>query len=148
MNYNDIVNMLAPCGLNCSKCMAYVDGDIKRKACELRSLLGNFDSYAEKFSQFNPVFENYPAFKRLLEHFAQASCKGCRNGNSIYPTCGVTSCYKKKGVDFCFQCNEYPCDRTNFDPDLKEIWIKINNLMKEKGVETYFEESKDLPRYL
>ncbi len=148
MNYDDIVKVLAPCGLNCSKCLAYVDGEIKRNAGELKRLLGAFDSYAERFSRFNAVFDNYPSFKKLLDHFAQAGCKGCRNGDCIYPNCGVAPCSKKRGIDFCFQCNEYPCEKTNFDPNLKERWIKMNNLMKEIGVEAYYEESKDSPRYI
>jgi hypothetical protein len=148
MSYEEIVKVLAPCGLNCAKCLGYVEGDIKKNADELKRLLGAFDNYAERFSRFIPVFENYPAFKKLLDHFAQAGCKGCRNGDCMYPNCGVASCYKTKDVDFCFQCDEFPCERTNFDPNLKERWIKMNKLMKEKGVEAYYEESKDLPRYI
>jgi hypothetical protein len=53
MSYDEIVKVLAPCGLNCSKCLAYVDGDIKRNANELKRLLGAFDSYAERFSRFD-----------------------------------------------------------------------------------------------
>jgi hypothetical protein len=128
--------------------MAFANGDIKRIAAELKQLLGSFDNYAQRFSRFAPVFENYSSFKRLLEYFTQAGCKGCRNGDCVYPNCGVAPCHKKKGVDFCFQCGEFPCERTNFDPNLKERWIKMNNLMKQKGVEAYFEESKDFPRYL
>ncbi|HEX2965804.1 MAG TPA: DUF3795 domain-containing protein, partial [Syntrophorhabdaceae bacterium] len=104
MDYDEIVKVLAPCGLNCAKCMAYADGDIKKNADELKKLLGAFDTYAKRFSSFNPVFEDYPSFKKVLNHFTQASCKGCRSGDCVYPNCGVASCHKKKGVDFCFQC--------------------------------------------
>ena len=148
MKYSEILEVLAPCGLNCTKCMAFTNGDIKRNARELKRLLGAFDNYAQRFSRFAPVFENYPSFKKLLEYFVQADCKGCRHGDCVYPNCGVVSCYKTKGVDFCFQCDEFPCEKTNFDPNLKERWIKMNNLMKQRGVEAYFEEAKNLARYL
>jgi hypothetical protein len=128
--------------------MAFTKGDIKRNAEELNGLLGAFDNYARRFARFAPVFENYPSFKKLLEYFAQAGCKGCRHGDCLYPNCGVSSCYKKKGVDFCFQCDEFPCTKTNFDPNLQERWVKMNGLMKQKGVEAYFDESKDSPRYI
>jgi hypothetical protein len=147
MKYNEILERLAPCGLNCAKCMAFANGDIKKHALELKRLLGAFDNYAQRFSHFAPVFENYPSFKKLLDHFAQAGCKGCRHGDCLYPSCGVAPCYKQKGVDFCFQCDEFPCAKTNFDPNLKARWIKMNYRMKEKGVEAYFAESKKLPRY-
>lgn len=148
MEYEEILKTLAPCGLNCSKCMAYTAGEIKRHANELKRLLGSFDSYAARFSNFLPVFKNYSSFKELLAYFVQADCQGCRQGDCKYPNCGVASCYKQKGVDFCFQCDEFPCNKTNFDPNLKERWIKMNNLMEQKGVEAYFEETKDMPRYI
>jgi hypothetical protein len=56
-------------------------------------------------------------------------------------------CYKDKGIDFCFQCDEFPCDKTNFDPDLKRRWIQMGSRMKEIGVEAYYAETKDAPRY-
>ena len=36
---------------------------------------------------------------------------------------------------------------TNFDSDLHDRWIKMNRRMKDIGVEAYFLETKDLPRY-
>ena len=149
MEYNKILDFLAPCGLNCRKCLGYTDGDIPRHSIELQKLLGNFDVYAERFSAFSPVFKNYPSFKEMLAYFAEPDCKGCRRqGTCKYPNCGVAECYKKKGVDFCFQCDEFPCEKTNFDPHLKKRWIKMNNRMKEIGIESYYEETKDLCRYL
>lgn len=148
MEYNQILNILAPCGLNCHKCFAFSDGEIKHLSLRLQRLLGLFDRYAERFSNFLPVFKHYPAFKELLSCFTKADCQGCRNGTCKYPNCGVINCYIKKGVDFCFQCDEFPCEKTNFDPDLKKRWVQMNRRMKELGVEAYFEETKDLPRYI
>ena len=143
----EILKVLAPCGLNCLKCIAFNDGQIKTTSLKLQELLGSFDSYAERFSAFLPVFENYPAFKELLAYFTEADCVGCRAGSCKFPNCGVRDCYKQKGVDFCFQCDEFPCDKSNFDPDLKRRWIQMNNRMKDIGIESYFLESMDLPRY-
>jgi hypothetical protein len=148
MRCEDILKVLAPCGLNCAKCQFCGEGDIKKHAFELRRLLGSFDGYAERFSNFLPVFANYPAFKALLWQFAEANCGGCRNGDCKYPNCGVAPCSREKGVDFCFQCAEFPCDRSNFDPNLHKRWIAMNRRMKEIGAEAYFEETKDQPRYV
>src|SRR3990172_1917670 len=148
MKYDDILKTLAPCGLNCGKCQAYVEGDIKKHAMELKRLLGSFDTYAERFSKFLPVFTNYPAFKEMVTQFSEANCKGCRKGDCKYPNCGVATCYKQKGVDFCFQCDEFPCEKSNFDQNLKQRWLAMNRRMKGIGVEAYFEETKDVPRYV
>ncbi|OQX17548.1 MAG: hypothetical protein BWK76_10460 [Desulfobulbaceae bacterium A2] len=148
MDHDDILRVLAPCGLNCAKCLAFVDGDIAKTASELQRLLGNFDTYARRFSSFKPVFDNYPPFKELLQHFTQASCRGCRQGDCLYPNCGVTACARERGVDFCFQCPEFPCEKTNFDPDLKARWLHMNSLMREQGIEAYFEATRNAPRYI
>lgn len=147
MEYKDILDILAPCGLNCRKCFAHSEGEIRMLTTKLQELLGSFDRYAERFSAFLPLFKNYPSFKELLAYFTQADCNGCRSGTCKYPNCGVTTCYQQKGVDFCFQCDEFPCEKTNFDTDLRRRWIQMNNRMKEIAVESYFEETKDLPRY-
>jgi len=148
MVYDEILEILAPCGLNCMKCMAYEHGDIRKTAAELKKLLGSFDRYARRFSRFNPVFERYPAFGEMLDFFTQAGCRGCRSGDCLNPNCGVAPCHKEKGVDFCFQCGEFPCEKTNFDPDLRERWLRMNALMRAKGVEAYYEETRDSPRYV
>ncbi len=147
MTYDGIKKILAPCGLNCMKCQMYAEGEIRRHAAEMKRLLASFDGYAERFSRFLPIYRKYPEFKELLAHFSQANCKGCRQGDCKYPNCGVAQCFKSKGVDFCFQCGEFPCDKNNFDPNLHQRWIRMNQRMKEIGVEAYYEETKDQPRY-
>ena len=148
MEYQEILNILAPCGLNCRKCMANAAGDIKKHSMELQNLLGSFDRYAQRFQSFMPVFENYPQFKELLAYFSEADCQGCRSGQCIYHGCGVMKCIPEKGVDFCFQCDEFPCEKTNFDGDLKRRWMEMNTRMQQTGVEAYYEEIKDVCRYL
>ena len=147
MEYQEILNILSPCGLNCRKCMASATGEIKDHSWALQKLLGSFDRYAERFSSFLPVFENYPQFKELLAYFSEADCEGCRSGQCKYRGCGVMQCYQEKGVDFCFQCDEFPCEKTNFDPDLKRRWIEMNTRMQQIGVEAYYAETRDMCRY-
>ncbi len=147
MDYAEILDFLAPCGLSCRKCMAYAGGDIAFHSKKLQELLGNFNIYAQRFSSFLPEFKNYPQFESMLSCFAAPDCQGCRQGACKYPNCGVVDCYRAKGVDFCFQCDDFPCDKTNFDPHLEKRWLKMNTRMREIGVEAYYEETKDLCRY-
>ncbi len=148
MKYKEILNIFAPCGLSCRKCLFNSDGEIKTHSIGLRKLLGEFDRYAERFSELiHPIFRNYQAFKELLVYFTEADCYGCRKGTCKYSRCGVIACYRQKGIDFCFQCDEFPCEKTNFDPDLKRRWVDMNNRMKEIGVEAYYQETKDSSRY-
>ena len=147
MEYQEILKILSPCGLNCRKCMANTAGDIKKHSIALKELLGSFDRYAQRFQSFLQAFSNYPQFKKLLAFFNKADCEGCRSGQCKYPGCGVMKCFVEKGVDFCFQCDEFPCEKTNFDPDLERRWIEMNTRMRKIGVEAYYEETKDMCRY-
>ena len=147
MKYKEILEKLATCGLNCYKCFANSEGIIRETSIKLRNTLGAFDSYAERFSTFLPLFQNYPSFKDILLYLTRENCNGCRSGSCFYPECGVKNCYKSKGVDFCYQCDEFPCDKSNFDNHLKKRWIEMNKEMKELGVKQYYQKTKDEPRY-
>jgi hypothetical protein len=150
VNYKEIISILAPCGLNCEKCVAYKDGFIAKSARDLNNYLGNFESFAERYVRLFPEYQNYPAFAKMLDYLANPQCDGCRKGHCLYTGCGVGSCEKIESgeLDFCFQCNEFPCERPQFHPDLDRRWKERNSRMKDIGVEGYFEESKDLPRYV
>jgi hypothetical protein len=149
MDIKNILEVLAPCGLNCKKCFAYTKGEIKHHAENLNHLLENFHIYAERFVKIlnEPRYTKYPQFEEVLKLLTEASCKGCRNNECLLKGCGVIHCYKEKNVDFCFECLEFPCDKSNFDEHLKKRWLKSNLRMKEIGIEKYFEEIKDESRY-
>lgn len=147
MNYSEIVQILAPCGLDCTKCMGYKKGDIAMHSRALRNALGNFEGFARKFALFQPIFAHYPQFKMLLDHFSEGSCGGCRQGECVNGQCQIHMCHQNKNIDFCFQCEAFPCSTANLDSHLEKKWLAMNTRMKEIGVENYYEETKDTPRY-
>jgi hypothetical protein len=150
MDYDFIKSQLGPCGLHCGKCFAFVDGDIKNYSNKLKDSLGNFEVYANRFVDLinEPVFNKYKDFSNLLSYFATVDCAGCRKEKcKIFKDCKVRDCHEQKNVDFCFQCSDFPCDKTGFDEHLHKRSIDINIRMKEIGVEKYYNEIKDKPRY-
>lgn len=151
MHSEQIKAALAPCGLSCEKCFAHVDGEIRRLSLELKERLGNFEGYAERYAAImgNPVFEKYPAFKEMLDFFASENCRGCRNETCpLFDACGVRDCHREKGVDFCWECDDFPCDRTRFDERLHQAWVRINEIIRSKGIEAYHELTRQRPRYV
>lgn len=145
-----IKDKFGPCGIFCEKCFAFSDGTIKQNSISLENALGNFGIYAERFSKLlnEPAFIEYPNFKRLLHYFATVECRGCRKEPcKLFENCKVRDCYKTKGVDFCFQCSEFPCNDTGFDEHLNKRFIQINLRIKKIGIEKYYNEVKDKPRY-
>ena len=147
---DEILNAIGPCGLNCEKCFAHEDGDIRKYSLNLKEKLRNFDVYAERFVTLldNPIFKKYGDFKMMLDFFASENCKGCRKENcKLFKNCGVRGCHQEKNIDFCFQCDDFPCNKTNFDENLEKRWIQINERIREIGIEAFYAETKDKPRY-
>ncbi|SFM18007.1 Protein of unknown function [Desulfomicrobium norvegicum] len=141
---------LAPCGLHCGHCFAFVGGQIHLLSSQLQAALGNFGVYAARFVELlnAPVFASYPEFGTVLAHLAKGACRGCRKEKcKLFASCGVRPCAEEREVDFCFQCAVFPCDRTGFDEHLYRRHVAINRRMMEVGVERYYEEIRDLPRY-
>ena len=150
MDYEKIKDKIAPCGLHCGKCFAYKSGDIVKNSQALKNDLGDFDVYAKRFVELldKPIFEKYQDFKEMLDYFAIADCSGCRNEIcKLFKDCKVRLCSEMKEIDFCFQCPDFPCNNTGFDKHLNERSVNINLRMKEIGVDNYYEEIKDKPRY-
>lgn len=150
MTLEQIKKSLAPCGLNCEKCFAHVDGDIRRYSVKLIEKLGNFHLNAKRFATLlgDPIFKKYSEFKEMLDYFASEHCRGCRSEQcKMFKNCGVRSCHQEKQIDFCHQCDDFPCDKTNFDDGLYKGWVLINEKIRKKGLEEFFEKSKNSPRY-
>ena len=40
-------------------------------------------------------------------------CPGCAGEgfSQVHPTCGVLSCCQRKGLEYCFLCDEFPCKK-------------------------------------
>lgn len=148
MDYNSVLKHLAPCGLDCGRCADYEHGEIKRLSAKFLQALGNnYARVAHMKSGSKEEFKNYVHFEEILTTFSQSSCSGCRGENILCPIeCAAKTCTRDKGIDFCFQCTDYPCDN-QFSGKLRERWISINNRMKEIGVIEYYFEQLKSPRY-
>jgi hypothetical protein len=150
MKGNDLKDKIGPCGLLCEKCFAFQHGSVQHHAEQLKNHLGNFDGYALRFSKLlnEPRFDLYPAFNDFLSYLSIGNCQGCRKQQChLFSDCKVNQCYKDKNVDFCFQCDEFPCQHSGFDENLKLRWLKINERIRTVGLESYYDEVKDKPRY-
>ncbi len=86
MDKNDLA---APCGIDCSLCQLY-----KALTDEnLRALI----------------------IERLKMPAEKATCTGCRSIDGFCPVigeqCATYVCATKKGVDFCSDCDDFPCQK-------------------------------------
>jgi hypothetical protein len=85
--------ILAPCGINCAECPAYLATQNNDKA-KLEEILKSWTS--------DP--------KRTVESIL---CDGCF-GESVSKDCRecwIKECVKDKGIETCAECGMYPCGR-------------------------------------
>lgn len=147
MSNMNITDKIAPCGLDCSRCADYINGEIKELSSRLRQLLEGYDRLAKIKEKMHPELKDFNQFQDILKVFAQASCGGCRSNDVKCPVdCHAKTCHKDRHVDFCFQCDDFPCNN-QFKGKLRERWIEKNNRMKEVGIEQYYIEELKKPRY-
>jgi len=139
---------LAPCGLLCGKCLAYESGPIQLLSVGLAATLGDsFGVYAERFRHANPVFAQYPAFREMLDFFSRGSCTGCRGSGGLFRECAVSTCVVEHGVDYCYQCEYFPCGKHGMPEALAAVWKSRNEAMRELGPEEWCHQCQEQLRY-
>lgn len=115
-------DLTAPCGIDCFNCPVYA-GNITG---ETKALLA----------------------KQLDLEPAKVPCKGCREQQGCrlhWNACDTLDCVKEKGVEFCFECPEFPCGMLQPASDGAGKYphnMKVFNLCRIKlvGVEKWAEE--------
>ncbi|MFW9936484.1 MAG: DUF3795 domain-containing protein [Candidatus Thorarchaeota archaeon] len=118
--------LLAPCGLYCGVCSIYIahrDNNIKFKQVLL------------------PV---YKAFAKSVDDIA---CTGCLSSDVVFPvcrSCPIKKCCTDKGIEGCYQCDEFPCKFiTNFPiPVGKKVIMRTIPYWREHGTEKFVEEEE------
>lgn len=105
--------LTAPCGLDCFNCALYEKNF-------------NHEAIAPMAKQYGKSLES------LI-------CKGCRKqpGCSCFSNCATLECVNKKGKEFCFECDEFPCPM--LQPCAEEAGrfphnIKLYNLCRIKTI--------------
>ena len=76
-----------------------------------------------------------------------SKCPGCCGKDFLtkHPVCGLLSCTQRKGIEYCYECNEFPCKKYD-GADQSDSFIthlhQISDLNKAKslGIDAYKEE--------
>jgi hypothetical protein len=116
--------MTAPCGIDCWNCPVYLaqeDVGLKSKIAQNMNI---------------PI--------------EQTSCRGCRDEKGVIPflnmnePCKVYRCTNEKGIGFCYECSDFPCDSLHPFADKASVVphnTKVFNLclIKKMGLESWAE---------
>jgi len=134
-------DLIAYCGLYCGDCFGYRQ-KIADLARDLRKELrqSRFAKTAESLSEvsFFKAYKNYPQCYEVLGAMVRLRCKSCRAGGGP-PFCKMRSCCQKKGIDGCWQCDEFEtCQKLDFlKANHDDAHIKNLRILKKKGVDAF-----------
>ena len=134
-------DLIAYCGLYCGDCFGYRQ-KIADLARDLRKELrqSKFAKTAESLSEvsFFKAYKNYPQCYEVLGAMVRLRCKSCRAGGGP-PFCKMRSCCQKKGIDGCWQCDEFEtCQKLDFlKANHDDAHIKNLRILKKKGVDSF-----------
>jgi len=135
-------DLIAYCGLYCGDCFGY-KGKIADLARDLRRELrqAKFDRIAESLStvSFFEAYKSYPQCYEVLGAMVKFRCKRtCKNGGGP-PFCKMRECCQKKGIEGCWQCDDFEtCDNLDFlKPAHGDAHIKNLRILEKAGVESF-----------
>ncbi len=119
------INLVSACGLYCGACGIYI---------------ATQENDTDKILHYAMV---------LNQSYDDTLCDGCssnRKSEHCSKLCNFIDCKQKKEVNFCTDCNEFPCQALqefkSKMPHRGEIIDSLNR-MKEIGIEKWITEMKD-----
>jgi len=137
-------DLVTYCGLYCGDCFGHQE-NIPDLARDLRKELrqAKFAKTAEFLSanSFFEVFKNYQQCYDVLGALVKFRCrKACRGGGGP-PFCKMRKCCQRKGIEGCWQCEEFEtCENLNFLKPLHgDAHLKNLRVLKETGVDNFLE---------
>ncbi len=131
MKTTEDITLVAPCGTYCGHCGVYRVKDDP----SLREVI------AARMQTIS------------LQNWNGVPCPGCRQvgGNCQFTDgiCATYACVTENGLDFCFECPEFPCAKLNPATDRADVLphnIKLFNLcsIKEHGLTKWLEKASEI----
>ena len=150
MERDEILKKVAPCSLMCHTCSAYCNGVICESSKTLLQYLVGIKEFYQK--HIPDAVESYRNFEEVLHMYSAGPCSGCRstehNGCSI-EGCFLLQCTKNHGIDFCGECDEFPCKKTTelFEEQVYKQWLEGNQKIREHGIKFFWENHSEDPHY-
>ena len=104
----------------------------------------------EEFKRENPLFSLCGLNCGLCTMRIGGHCPGCGQGNR---PCKVARCAMERGVEYCFECPEYPCEIYDHADDYDSFITHLNqkkDMQKamEAGIAAYTAEQEEKVRLL
>jgi len=84
-----------------------------------------------KYPQFSPCGLNCGLCPRYYTK-GSSRCPGCSGVgfDEVHPPCGILSCSLRKGLEYCFLCDEFPCKKYD-GADQTDSFITHKNQLRD-----------------
>jgi hypothetical protein len=135
-------DLIGYCGLYCGDCFSY-KGEIADLARDLRKKLREekFNRLSQEWAKvgFFKELKNYRECYEVLDALVKFRCKKTCRGGGGPPFCEVRKCCQAKGIQGCWECDEFEtCDKLDFlKPIHKDAHLKNLRKIMKKGVDEF-----------
>lgn len=135
-NYEKESELVAYCGIYCRLC-DYFTGRIRNSARNLLEITRRHNEL-KLFADTSKAFD-YENFVKGLEWISQemSPCVGGCRGGGGWGDCPIRKCCDEKGVRFCCECSEFPCQVLEKYPKRVE---ELNGI-KKAGLECWIKKN-------
>lgn len=107
-----------------------------------------------KFERRDKLFSLCGLNCSLCPSFVQGNCPGCQEGSHCAVVCPFVPCsLEHGGIQYCFECGEYPCDKYDGINEFDSLISHRNQLKdiekaKEIGIGSYHKEQMIKKQFL
>ncbi|TET45828.1 DUF3795 domain-containing protein [candidate division TA06 bacterium] len=138
-------DLIAYCGVSCGTCARWCDYS------EFRTLAAVLAEWvdAQGYQFWMPTYAkdfDYTEFRKGLDFFSRNDtwlvCHNCCKGGDGNPECEIRKCCEKRGLNLCFDCEEFPCDKVERDKKMVKRGEKYRELGKDEWVRQQAEKAK------
>ena len=108
-DYEKESELLAYCGIYCRLC-DYFTGGIRDSARDMLDIVknhGEMKLFADAAEAFD--FENFVSGLEWISKQISPCVGGCRGGGG-WGECPFRKCCRERGLRFCYECDEFPCE--------------------------------------
>jgi len=144
----EVKKLIGYCGIYCGGCGMYKGRIITKVADDLKELVEAY-GYPEWVPEFGRIDFDFQEFQKGLAYFTKknSGCycqKSCKDGGGL-PGCEIKKCAEERGVEICFQCDDYPCEHIyqflKRHPEIAKEYERFKKLGLEEWMKTQVEKA-------
>jgi hypothetical protein len=143
-------NLMTYCGACCNACALSPRFTALKEAAvlinELIEVHGLQNWIPQAWLPEAPNMFDFNEFRKGLDFFSKANSfyicqKGCKDGGG-FAECIMRKCCRERGLDICFDCTDFPCNKVEWDP----VRMKRAEEYKRLGRDKWLQEQEKKAR--